>query len=88
MKKLKLKLIDFQIDEILSRKQLKNIIGGSDASGCSTTCTCSDGVTRFPISYPNCNTTCEAVASTSVSCNGQTKTCSSYEHTPTCPEIT
>ncbi|MBS1917694.1 MAG: TIGR04149 family rSAM-modified RiPP [Bacteroidetes bacterium] len=42
MKKLKLKALEFNAEQVLTREQLKNILGGDGGSG-NCTCTCTGG---------------------------------------------
>lgn len=58
MKKLVLKSI-FDKGEVLTRAQLRKVMGGtgSGSANCSATCTCSGGQT-FTISIGNCNGVC------------------------------
>lgn len=59
MKKLNLSLIDFQVNEILTRDQLKNILGGdppaSSAGNCNYGMNCGVYVGAGDIRYGQCN---------------------------------
>ncbi|WP_341841542.1 hypothetical protein [Chitinophaga caseinilytica] len=78
MKKLQLKALDLGAKEILSREQLRNVLGGNGSDGgsdagsfstCSTTCTGSKD-----IKIDNCKGTCSAYANSSVTCSDPDKT--------------
>jgi hypothetical protein len=81
MKKLKLDSVVFDFDKILTRDQLRNVIGGSGgaAGSCSTTCECpkngyADG--SWTISTGSCAETCSATPKVSVTCGTTTTKCS------------
>lgn len=87
MKKLKLKALDLSAKEILTREQLKKILGGSDGGSgsgdgkCETKCKCPkghivrDGVTLPTISVYPC-TVCKIEEGVSVTCSDTKTTCS------------
>lgn len=59
MKKLNLNVVDFGATEILSREELKKVLGGtgtgSESGSTSCSAECSDGT---KISFDNCNGAC------------------------------
>ena len=63
MKKLRLNSLEFKQSEMLSREQLKKIIGGSGSGnneGCSATAACLDGSTTT-VSCPFVDSMCTSV---------------------------
>jgi len=69
MRRIELKSLVFEADEILTRKQLKNMIGGSGGSAfCEAKCTCPNGII---LTVPSiCSGTCNATDEVGVSCTG------------------
>jgi len=58
MKKLKLKALELGAKEVLTRAQLKNVLGGDEGSGGSVVCVCSDGTEVGTATCANCFTYC------------------------------
>ena len=86
MKKLSLNASAFQKGEILTRAQLKKVLGGSGSGGgsgetaCATTCKCPAGYTVKPGKNPGiaispCAGNCTATENVSITCNQNTLTC-------------
>lgn len=67
MKKLKLDVQNLKEAELLTKEELKKILGGSGSGGgnegCSATASCSDGTTAT-VSCSNIDSTCTAVDAT------------------------
>lgn len=76
MKKLKLEHYNIKDAEILTREQLKSILGG-DGSGYDGSCTyrCPDGNTECTSPTGNCSRKKEGVVVVSISCDGITYDC-------------
>lgn len=88
MKKLKLKALELSAEEMLTREQLKNVLGGSgdDGSGCSATTYCYketyDSDTRKWVKTKNGEVSCTGTTTctsgtSSVTCDGSTSSCTS-----------
>ena len=69
MKKLKLDLAKMKGAELLTREQLKKIVGGSETGNCSASTTCLNG-SVISCSASGVAASCSSELATSVSCNG------------------
>ncbi|MCC6286780.1 MAG: hypothetical protein IT249_02745 [Chitinophagaceae bacterium] len=75
MKKLKLKALQLGATEILSREQLKTIMGGSGGGNGSCTFKCPGGLKECTSSTGDCKEEKNGVVVVSISCDGITYKC-------------
>ncbi|MES2652236.1 MAG: hypothetical protein V4663_10875 [Bacteroidota bacterium] len=90
----KLNLSAFDKGEILTRAQLKKVIGGYESTACATTCNCptgwqlKPGVLVWGVGYNQCDGDCSTSNLVSATCGKATVKCNeSAEYSKSCVEI-